>query len=109
MCEYQLGKFLREQYGEFLGDTYTENKLYVRSTDVTRTKMSAQLVLAGLMPPNLEQMWNPELNWQPIPINYKSADEEDVCYYHKESNLNYSNKYFYRYSILPNVLSRMKY
>lgn len=78
MGEYLLGKFLREQYGDFLGDTYTEDKLYVRSTDVPRTKMSAQLVLAGLMPPSPEQTWNPELGWQPIPVNYKSATEEDV-------------------------------
>lgn len=78
MGEYLLGKFLREQYGDFLGDTYTEDKLFVRSTDVSRTKMSAQLVLAGLMPPNPEQTWNSELGWQPIPINYKSAIEEDV-------------------------------
>lgn len=78
MGEYLLGRFLREQYGNFLGDTYTEDKLYVRSTDVSRTKMSAQLVLAGLMPPNSEQTWNPELGWQPIPVIYKSAEEEDV-------------------------------
>lgn len=78
MGEYQLGRFLREEYGDFLGDTYTEDKIYVRSTDVTRTKMSAELVLAGLLPPNQEQTWNSHLDWQPIPVNYKSVTEEDV-------------------------------
>lgn len=61
-----------------MGADYTEDKVYVRSTDVTRTKMSAELVLAGLFPPSEIQTWNKNLNWQPIPVSYKSDAEEDV-------------------------------
>lgn len=76
--EFQLGKFLKDNYGGFLGPDYTEEKVYVRSTDTPRTKMSAQLVMAGLFPPSKEQMWNPELMWQPIPVDYKNSKDEEV-------------------------------
>lgn len=61
-----------------MGEVYTEDIVDVRSTDVTRTKMSAQLVLAGLFPPAEIQQWNDDLLWQPIPVSYKTDAEEDV-------------------------------
>jgi prostatic aicd phosphatase len=73
-----LGRYLKNLYEDFLGDVYTEDYVDVRSTDVTRTKMSAQLVLAGLFPPSEIQLWNQDLVWQPIPVAYKTAAEEDV-------------------------------
>ncbi|XP_044258789.1 venom acid phosphatase Acph-1-like isoform X1 [Tribolium madens] len=76
--EYKLGRYLKSLYGDFLGDVYTEDEVWVRSTDVSRTKMSAQLVLAGLFPPNEIQQWNQDLEWQPIPVSYKSDSEEDL-------------------------------
>lgn len=43
--------------------------VFSQSTDVTRTKMSLQIVVAGLYPPKDTAMeWNHELNWQPIEI-----------------------------------------
>lgn len=80
MSEFNLGRFLRDQYGDFLGEDYTDGKVYVRSTNTPRTKMSAQLVLAGLMPPSTQQTWNPELLWQPIPIEYREDADEDVSF-----------------------------
>lgn len=76
--EFQLGKILRENYGRMLGEDYTEDKLHVRSTDTTRTQMSALLVLAGLWPPSENQSWHPSLKWQPIPVFSKPFLEEDV-------------------------------
>jgi prostatic aicd phosphatase len=76
--EYKLGRYLKHLYEDFLGDVYTEDYVDVRSTDVTRTKMSAQLVLAGLFPPSEIQLWNQDLVWQPIPVAYKTAAEEDL-------------------------------
>lgn len=73
-----MGRYLKNLYEDFLGDVYTEDYVDVRSTDVTRTKMSAQLVLAGLFPPSEIQLWNQDLVWQPIPVAYKTAAEEDV-------------------------------
>lgn len=78
MGEYNLGLYLKSLYGDFLGEDWTEDKVYVRSTDVTRTKMSAQLVLAGLFPPSDILTWNNQLLWIPVPVAYKPDSEEDV-------------------------------
>ncbi|XP_051172509.1 venom acid phosphatase Acph-1-like isoform X2 [Leptopilina boulardi] len=67
---YKFGELLRLMYNEFLGTTYIEDEIYARSTNFERTKMTLQLVLAGLYPPNELQKWKNNLNWQPIPINY---------------------------------------
>ncbi|XP_016837209.1 venom acid phosphatase Acph-1-like [Nasonia vitripennis] len=68
--EYELGKFLRNRYNDFLRDVYNPGDVYARSSDYSRTKMSLLLVLAGLYPPNKDQRWTSKLNWQPIPITY---------------------------------------
>lgn len=78
MGEFKLGEYLKREYSSFLGNTYFKELIEMRSTDTTRTKMSAQLVLAGMWPPNEEQKWHPKLNWQPIPIFFKQEEEEDV-------------------------------
>ncbi|XP_031340436.1 lysosomal acid phosphatase-like isoform X2 [Photinus pyralis] len=62
---YELGKWLKERYGGLL----TVRESYVRSTDYDRTLMSAECCLAGLFPPDPNQTWNSELNWQPIPVH----------------------------------------
>ncbi|KAF7417603.1 hypothetical protein HZH68_000256 [Vespula germanica] len=68
--EFLIGKMLRERYNDFLGDLYRPQDVYARSTDIDRTKMSLQLVLAGLYPPAKEQNWNPNLPWLAIPTHY---------------------------------------
>lgn len=78
MQAYNLGKYLRRIYGDFLGDIYTEELVEMRSTYLSRTRMSAQLVSAGMWPPAEEQKWHPTFPWQPIPVYYKEKDEEDV-------------------------------
>ncbi|XP_076278118.1 venom acid phosphatase Acph-1 isoform X2 [Lasioglossum baleicum] len=70
MTEYRIGKMLRKRYDEFLGDVYHPSDVYAQSTDIDRTKMSLQLVLAALYPPNANQTWNSRLSWMPIPIQY---------------------------------------
>lgn len=76
--EYQIGKNLRKNYNSFLGPIYTEDLLEARTTDTPRTKMSLQLVLAGLWPPKRFQKWDPILNWQPIPYLYDNIKEDRV-------------------------------
>jgi lysosomal acid phosphatase len=66
---FQLGQWLRSRYDGFLSSNYTEEEIYVRSTDVDRTLMSAQANLAGLFPPHGYWKWNKNLDWQPIPIH----------------------------------------
>ncbi|XP_015117697.1 venom acid phosphatase Acph-1 [Diachasma alloeum] len=68
--EYDLGIHIRQQYDEFLGALYHPAEIIARSTDTDRTKMSLQLVMAGLFPPAPEQKWNPKLDWQPVIADY---------------------------------------
>jgi len=76
--EYRLGKFLRSRYNDFLGSLYTPKRVVARSSDFERTKMSLQLVLAGLFPPKNIQRWNPLLNWQPIPASYTPRVNDNI-------------------------------
>lgn len=61
---------MREKYNEFLGPIYYPDNVYAQSTDYVRTKMTLQLVLAGMYPPSELQRWNSHLDWQPIPTVY---------------------------------------
>jgi lysosomal acid phosphatase len=66
---FKLGQLNRERYGNFLSETYNPDEIYVRSTDVDRTLMSAECHLAGLFQPSDNQTWHPDLAWQPIPVH----------------------------------------
>lgn len=53
--------------------------VWAQTTGVTRTKMSMQMVLAGLFPPRGTGMeWSRRLNWQPIPIFSEPLEEDTV-------------------------------
>lgn len=73
--EYRIGTMLRERYDRYFGADYWPEKIYARSTDVPRTQLSLQLVLAGLFPPSEKQTWNPRLPW--IPASMFFAPEAD--------------------------------
>lgn len=82
MMQFRLGQFLRKRYENFLSDTYDENDIYVRSSDVDRTLMSAMSNLAGLYPPKGDQVWNPSLPWQPIPVHTMPLDQDNIIANH---------------------------
>lgn len=65
MREYKIGTMLRKRYNQYFGPDYWPAKIYARSTEVPRTQLSLQLVLAGLFPPSEKQTWNPHLPWIP--------------------------------------------
>ena len=65
-------------YQGFLGSTYIPDDVYARSTDYDRTKMTLQLVLSALYPPNSLQKWKSDLNWQPIPTKYVPEPQDDL-------------------------------
>ncbi|XP_059502334.1 lysosomal acid phosphatase-like [Stegostoma tigrinum] len=67
--QYELGQFLRERYKDFLNSSYDRQEIYIRSTDIDRTLMSAEADLAGLYPPHGQQVFLTNLNWQPIPVH----------------------------------------
>ncbi|KAJ8952968.1 hypothetical protein NQ314_007444 [Rhamnusium bicolor] len=69
---------LRSRYNKFLGEYYYPEVVEARSTDYNRTKMSLQLVLAGLFPPRREDMLQDNIYWQPIPYNYVSRSQDKV-------------------------------
>ncbi|XP_005990990.1 testicular acid phosphatase homolog isoform X2 [Latimeria chalumnae] len=75
---FELGQYLRKRYTSFLNSTYDRQEIYVRSTDYDRTLMSAQANLAGLYPPQGQQLWNPDIKWQPIPIHTLPAHEDKL-------------------------------
>ncbi|XP_076394710.1 venom acid phosphatase Acph-1 isoform X3 [Megachile rotundata] len=78
MTEYRIGQMLRERYNQFLGDIYHPSDVYAFSTDHDRTKMSLQLVLAGLYHPAPSQTWNENLSWIPIPTYYMPEKLDDL-------------------------------
>ncbi|XP_063778436.1 prostatic acid phosphatase [Pseudophryne corroboree] len=77
---YEFGKYLRKRYSGFLNQTYSSNEVYVRSTDMDRTLMSAQANLAGLFPPIGKQVWNANFTWQPIPVHTVPLSEDNILF-----------------------------
>ncbi|EPY87244.1 prostatic acid phosphatase long isoform precursor [Camelus ferus] len=73
---YELGDYIRKRYGKFLNESYKHEQVYVRSTDVDRTLMSAMTNLAALFPPKGTSVWNPSLLWQPIPVHTVPLSED---------------------------------
>ncbi|XP_077159155.1 prostatic acid phosphatase-like [Paroedura picta] len=67
--QHELGQYIKKRYTGFLSPTYKREEIYIQSTDVDRTIMSAQVNLAGLFPPSASEAWNPQILWQPIPIH----------------------------------------
>ncbi|OXB53571.1 hypothetical protein ASZ78_012208 [Callipepla squamata] len=67
--QWELGQALRRRYRGFLSASYRRQEIFIRSTDYDRTLMSAEANLAGLYPPERQQMFNPNISWQPIPVH----------------------------------------
>lgn len=64
-----MGKYFYRRYNKLLGNKYSPKDVYIQSTDVDRTLMSAQANLAGLFFPGDEEKWNQNILWQPIPVH----------------------------------------
>ncbi|GBP80282.1 Venom acid phosphatase Acph-1 [Eumeta japonica] len=76
---YKMGQYLRSRYDKFLGSLYTEKATFAQATGAARARMSCELLLAGLWPPAGTALdWNPELNWQPIPVVTQELDDDSL-------------------------------
>ena len=60
----------------------SEKVIYVRSTDVDRTLMSAESNLAGLYPPKGDQIWKKDIPWQPIPVHTVHLEADNLLSSH---------------------------
>ncbi|XP_063983093.1 venom acid phosphatase Acph-1-like [Diachasmimorpha longicaudata] len=78
---YELGKYMRTRFGQFLGDIDDPNAVSARSTHTDRTHMSLQVAMAGMFPPGRHQKWNSELNWQPVVMNVPSPDDDFLLFH----------------------------
>lgn len=72
-----LGRWLRNRYANLLPETYSLYDIYVLSTDVDRTLMSAEANLAGLYPPTGDQVWDLK-KWMPIPVHTIPQDQDSL-------------------------------
>nr|CAB3219784.1 prostatic acid phosphatase-like [Phallusia mammillata] len=79
---YELGRYFRKKYGGILlNEFYQHNQIYVRSTDVDRTLMSAQCNMAGLYPPQGYELWNQSYtNWQPFPVHTVPSENDQLLH-----------------------------
>lgn len=78
---YEKGKLLRRLYNGFLSDLYLDGEIVIKTTNLSRTFMTASMVLAGMYPPKYYQKWSDDLEtvWQPILISTDSPDQSEVC------------------------------
>jgi len=77
--QLELGRFLRRRYDGFIGPSYSPTEIFVMSSDMDRTIMSAQMNLAGLFEPqNLNQNCNSSIEWTPVPIRTIPSKSDKV-------------------------------
>ncbi|XP_050498303.1 venom acid phosphatase Acph-1-like [Diabrotica virgifera virgifera] len=97
--QYLVGLELRKRYDRFLGDYYYPQLIDARSTHYNRTKMSLELVLAGLFPPRKEDEVL-GMPWQPVPYNYFPVKQDDILL---GSNCPKYSELYKKYTSRPSV------
>ncbi|XP_055300691.1 prostatic acid phosphatase-like [Sitodiplosis mosellana] len=78
--QFELGKYLRRRYERLIGTEYTPKNVYIRSSDVDRTLISALSNAAGMFPPSGEQIWRTNFLWQPVPIHTIPLKDDYLVY-----------------------------
>ncbi|MFH4975622.1 hypothetical protein AB6A40_002331 [Gnathostoma spinigerum] len=87
--QYTLGNLIRQRYingtYSFLVPNYLPKEIYVRSTDVNRTLISAMANLAGMYPTGIPGTDYPRTengswpsNWTPIPVHTVEFDHDYI-------------------------------
>ncbi|XP_076646054.1 venom acid phosphatase Acph-1 isoform X1 [Halictus rubicundus] len=75
---YNLGAHFRDVYDEFLGKLYRVEIMKMRTAEYPLSMLSAQLVNAGLWPPEELNKWSDDINWQPVPADYAVAEKDTL-------------------------------
>jgi lysosomal acid phosphatase len=78
--EYGLGRFLRNRYDGFLSKEYSPFQIYVRSSDYNRTLTSAQANMAALFSPGMDEVFEKNLTWRPIPVHTLPKHEDKLLF-----------------------------
>ncbi|XP_045592584.1 prostatic acid phosphatase isoform X2 [Procambarus clarkii] len=77
--QYALGRWLRNRYQNFVSEKWIPSEVYVRSTDVDRTLMSASCNLAAFYrPDNPDSFFEKDLEWMPTPIHTTLAENDEL-------------------------------
>ncbi|XP_050538679.1 prostatic acid phosphatase-like isoform X2 [Daktulosphaira vitifoliae] len=76
--QYELGKWLRTRYCDFLPVKYSPNDIYVRSTDVDRTIVSALSNLSGMYPPVQRSDNQTDYHSQIVPVHTESIHQDKL-------------------------------
>ncbi|KAF7634523.1 hypothetical protein Mgra_00006095 [Meloidogyne graminicola] len=83
--QYNLGHLLRKRYiieNKFISERYSPKEIYIKSTDVNRTLISAQANLAGMFPigiPGIDYPANKwPSNWTPIAVHTENFFTDNV-------------------------------
>ncbi|CAG9782455.1 unnamed protein product [Diatraea saccharalis] len=63
---YELGQTIKSRYSELISEKYNRSEVFVRTTDSTRTQMTALAELAAIYQPG-KNSWSQELQWTPVP------------------------------------------
>ncbi|KAK7084499.1 hypothetical protein SK128_021475, partial [Halocaridina rubra] len=75
---YALGKWLRNRYDGFINKRWIPEEVYIRSTDVDRTLMSAACNLAAFYYPDKVDRFDDGLAWMPTPIHTAPLTQDDL-------------------------------
>lgn len=81
--QYELGKFVKRRYKDFLSEKYDAREIHVRSTGFNRTIMSALANMAGMFPPVGDQIWNSSIPWQPVPVHSRPKHQDPMLWMDK--------------------------
>lgn len=103
MQMFESGQYFRRRYNEILGDKYSDDKVYVLSSDMDRSIMSALANLAGLFVPNDEEIWNNRILWQPIPV-HTLPKQVDILFHGGKTCKKYEDLYEYYMTKSPEAL-----
>ncbi|KAJ0181701.1 hypothetical protein K1T71_002423 [Dendrolimus kikuchii] len=79
---FSIGTYLRRRYGGLVSKLYLPDEIMARTTNYARTKMTVLTALAALYPPPPAQRWNPILNWQPVPYDTPSYENDYLLYWY---------------------------